>query len=127
RDNSETTMLLNGLRPRGVTQVRAIGEVKMPKSQIYLKTLPLWTRHLVSIPDDNASSAIYVCSNGAHRARARTRLITDDYANALAGMLVECSAKRGYDTSLRWVSGDIEESNRQWRRLQYWSQFPELW
>src|SRR5262249_41865738 len=106
---------------------------EMPKSQIYLETLPLWTRHLISIPDDKRLiRELRLLERRTSRQGKdtvdHTRSGADDYAKTLAGMLVECSAKPGYDSSMMWASdGSSEEANRQWRRLQYWSQFPQLW
>ena len=107
---------------------------EVPKSQIYLETLPLWTRGLVSIPDHKyLIRELRLLERRTSRQGKDTvdhgRGGSDDYANAVAGMLVQFSAKSGYDSSLRWVSGDMseEESNRQWRSLQYWRQFPQLW
>ena len=107
---------------------------EVPKSQIYLETLPLWTRGLVSIPDHkHLIRELRLLERRTSRQGKDTvdhgRGGSDDYANAVAGMLVQFSAKSGYDSSLRWVSGGIseEESNRQWRSLQYWRQFPQLW
>ena len=106
----------------------------MPKSQIYLETLPLWTRGLVSIPDHKLLiRELRLLERRTSRQGKDTvdhgRGGSDDYANAVAGMLLECRAKSGYNGSLDWVSGGIseEESNRQWRRLQYWRQFPQPW
>ena len=105
----------------------------MPKSQISLESLPLWTRGLVSIPDHKyLIRELRLLERRTSRQGKDTvdhgRGGSDDYANAVAGMLVECSAKSGYDSSMSWASDGIsEEENRQWQRFQYWSQFPQLW
>jgi hypothetical protein len=106
----------------------------MPKSQLYLETLPLWTRGLVSIPDHkHLVRELRLLERRTSRQGKDTvdhgRNGSDDYANALAGMLVQLSNEPGYDSSVNWVSGDLseEELNRQWRWLQYWRQYPQLW
>jgi len=42
----------------------------------------------------------------------------DDVANAVAGAAA-LSKFGGYDTSLRWVSGDDEDSGAAWERLRF--------
>ena len=76
-----------------------------PKSQLYLESLPLWARGLVSIPDHKRLVREFrLLERHTHRSGKDTvdhgRSGSDDYANAVAGVLVSLSAYFGYDLDL---------------------------
>jgi hypothetical protein len=83
-----------------------------PKSQLYLESLPLWTRGQISIPDHSRLlRELRLLERRTHRSGRDTvdhgRVGHDDLANALCGCAV-FSTRRGYDMSLSWVNGDTE-------------------
>jgi hypothetical protein len=109
---------------------------ELVKSQLYLESLPLFMRGAVSIPDhpklirelrllERRTSRIGkdVVDHGRNG--------SDDYANALCGMLRLLAKPVGYDYSLKWIDGvgiggtqeerdkAREEANRKWREGRY--------
>lgn len=82
----------------------AVNYVKseLPKSQLYLESLPLWSRGLVSIPNHTRLlRELRLLERHTHRSGRDTvdhgRSGTDDYANAVAGVLRYLSNYLGYD------------------------------
>lgn len=96
---------------------------ELAKSALYLEALPLFTRGLASIPDHAAlSRELRLLERRTSRNGKdivdHGRNGTDDYANALAGLLYLLSkkSKYNYDTSLAWVGGDNDtDLNADWR------------
>jgi hypothetical protein len=75
------------------------------KSQLYLESLPLWARGLVSIPDHKRlTRELRLLERRTHRSGKDSvdhgRTGSDDYANAVAGVLVSLAAYFGYDIDL---------------------------
>jgi hypothetical protein len=70
----------------------------IPKGQIYLETLPLWTRGLVSMPDHKALvRELRLLERHTHRSGKDTvdhgRNGSDDHANAVCGLLRTLTTK----------------------------------
>jgi hypothetical protein len=88
----------------------------IPKSQIYLETLPLWTRGLISMPDHKALvRELRLLERHTHRSGKNTvdhgRNGSDDHANAVCGLLRTLVAR----APMR-----ISESVRQWAAIPPW-------
>lgn len=89
---------------------------EIAKSQIYLETLPHWTRRLVSIPDyQRLTRELRLLERTPHKGgrdvvdHAR-RGGSDDYANSACGLIHMLTAKQksSYLSDLSWVQGDEE-------------------
>jgi hypothetical protein len=96
-------------RDAGVTYNRA----GLPKSQIYLETIPLFTRGLVRLPDHaRLLREFRLLERQTHRGGRDTvdhpRGGHDDHANVVCGVLRELSNSVGYDTSMRWLTEDSD-------------------
>jgi hypothetical protein len=96
--------------------VEAYQRSELKKSQLYLEALPLFTRGAVSIPDfQPLLRELRLLERATHRGGKdtvdRPRRGSDDYANALCGCAVH-AVKLGYDTSMAWVSGGDEVSDK---------------
>jgi Terminase large subunit, T4likevirus-type, N-terminal len=85
---------------------------ELNKSAIYIEVLPLFTQGLVSLPDHpRLLRELRLLERRTHRSGKdsvfhSSRGGTDDYSNAVCGLLYNLS-KRGsyrYDSSLNWVS-----------------------
>ena len=73
-----------------------------PKSVIYLETLPLWSRGLVSIPEHKRLlRELRLLERHTHRSGRDTvdhgKNGSDDYSNAVCGVLRKMSNHLGYD------------------------------
>jgi hypothetical protein len=83
---------------------------ELPKSQIYLECVPLFTRGLVRLPDHARLLREFRLlelhqHRGGRQSVDHPRGGHDDHANAVCGVLRELSNSLGYDTSMAWVSG----------------------
>ena len=84
------------------------------KSGIYLESLPIWVRGLVSIPNhQKLVTELRLLERSPHRGGRDSvdhprRNGSDDYANAVCGLIHLLTAKRkhSYDSSLAWVTGE---------------------
>ena len=100
----------------------------IPKSQIYLETLPLWTRGLVSLPDHKTLiRELRLLERHTHRSGKDTvdhgRNGSDDHANAVCGLLrtlVTRAPMRISPEVMAWAAvpqrGTLETGSR-WRSL----------
>jgi hypothetical protein len=91
---------------------------EQPKSVIYLETLPLWSRGLVSIPDHKRLlRELRLLERHTHRSGRDTvdhgKNGSDDYANAVGGVLRKMSNHLGYDLFNGCVDWD-EPINLPW-------------
>jgi hypothetical protein len=105
----------------GVTYERS----ELPKSQLYLETLPLWMRGVISIP---AHAGLIRELRLLERRASRTgrdivdhgRAGSDDLCNALCGAVHHIAA-RPIGDDLAWVDGGCDErSYRNWMRVAQW-------
>jgi hypothetical protein len=106
-DNYSGDWVVNAFKDCGIKYVRA----EKPKSQLYLESLPLFTRGLISIPDlTPLIRELRLLERATHRSGKDSvdhgRFGSDDYANALCGAAAHCG-HRGYGTSLDWVMSDV--------------------
>src|SRR5260221_4534058 len=81
-----------------------------PKSQLYVESLPLFTRGLISIPDHaRLTRELRLLERRTHRSGKDSvdhgRNGSDDYANVVCGVAVNVGA-RGYISDLSWVDGE---------------------
>jgi hypothetical protein len=84
-----------------------------PKSQLYLESLPLWTRGLISIPDhQRLLRELRLLERRTHRSGKDTvdhgRAGHDDAANALCGAAVFAVKRGAYRGDMSWVISDEE-------------------
>jgi hypothetical protein len=91
---------------------------EQPKSVIYLETLPLWSRGLVSIPDHKRLlRELRLLERHTHRSGRDTvdhgKNGSDDYSNAVCGVLRKMSNHLGYDLFNGCVDWD-EPINLPW-------------
>jgi hypothetical protein len=82
----------------------------LPKSQIYLECVPLFTRGLVRLPDHpKLLRELRLLERHTHRSGKDTvdhgRGGHDDHANACCGLLRNLSNYLGYDLTMKWVDG----------------------
>ncbi len=109
----------------GITYTKA----ELPKSQIYLETLPLFTRGLVRLPDHpKLLRELRLLERYTHRGGKDTvdhpRGGHDDYANSVCGVLFGLSSYLSYNYDLSWISGQDNSSTAsdrwaRWRLHQY--------
>jgi hypothetical protein len=83
---------------------------ELPKSQIYLEVLPLFTRGLARLPNHpKLLRELRLLERHTHRSGRDSvdhpRNAHDDHANSVAGVLRVLSNYLGFDTSWDWVSG----------------------
>ena len=89
---------------------------EQPKSLIYLETLPLWSRGLVSIPDHKRLlRELRLLERHTHRSGRDTvdhgKNGSDDYSNAVCGVLRKMSNHLGYDLFNGCVDWDDKPVN----------------
>ena len=92
----------------------ATSRASCPESQIYLECLPLWTRGLVSIPDHKRLlRELRLLERHTHRSGRDTvdhgKSGSDDYANAVAGVLRDLSTHLSYLEALIRATADEDE------------------
>lgn len=100
-------------RDAGVTYARS----ELPKSQIYLECVPLFTRGLVRLPDHaRLLRELRLLERRTHRGGKDSvdhpRGGHDDHANAVCGVLRALSNYLGYDTSYKWLDTDTDVGRR---------------
>jgi hypothetical protein len=98
----------------GISYVRA----DLPKSQIYLNCIPLFTRGLVRLPDHaKLLRELRLLERQAHRGGKESvdhpRGGHDDFANAVCGVLHFLALRMGYDTSYRGFRSVPDDANGQ--------------
>ena len=90
---------------------------ELPKSQIYLECVPSWTRGLVSIPDHKRLlRELRLLERHTHRSGRDTvdhgKSGSDDYANAVAGVLRDLSSQLSYlEALIRATAEEDEDPN----------------
>jgi hypothetical protein len=94
-------------RETGISYIQS----DIPKSQIYLECLPLFTRGLVRLPDhDRLLKELRLLERQTHRGGKDSvdhpRGGHDDFANATCGVFRTLSNYLGFDASWNWVDGD---------------------
>jgi len=120
-DNYSAAWVETAWRAEGITYLRS----ELAKSALYLESLPLFVRGVVSIPDHS------LLTRELRLLERRTSRIgkdvvdhgksgSDDYANSLCGLINLLSTKGRkykYDGSLFWVTGGKSDSeiNSEWR------------
>ena len=87
---------------------------ELPKSQIYLECVPSWTRDLVSIPDHKRLlRELRLLERHTHRSGRDTvdhgKSGSDDYANAVAGVLRDLSSQLSYFEALIRATAEEDE------------------
>jgi hypothetical protein len=87
---------------------------ELPKSQIYLECVPSWTRGLVSIPDHKRLlRELRLLERHTHRSGRDTvdhgKSGSDDYANAVAGVLRDLSSQLSYLEALIRATAEEDE------------------
>jgi hypothetical protein len=83
----------------------------LPKSQLYLECVPLFTRGLVKLPEHpTLLRELRLLERQTHRGGRDSvdhpRGQHDDHANVLCGALRQLSDHLGYQTNYAWVWGD---------------------
>ncbi len=109
----------------GVSYIKS----ELPKSQIYLECLPLFTRGLVRLPDHaRLLRELRLLERHTHRSGKDTvdhgRGGNDDYANSCCGVLRRLSNHLGYDPRgflERDADGNVIDDLTAWRRLRTWA------
>jgi hypothetical protein len=105
---------------------------ELPKSQIYLECLPLFTRGLVSLPDHKRLLREFrLLERRTHRSGKDTvdhgARGSDDYSNATCGVLRDLSARMSYMEAIaRWGEDDSDpgrEAATEARKEQYRREF----
>ena len=94
---------------------------KQTKSELYRDLLPLLNSGRIVLPRNDRLQGQIVGLERRTSAVGRDTISHpdrghDDVANAVAGAAA-LSKFGGYDTSLRWVSGDDDDSGDAWRRV----------
>jgi hypothetical protein len=107
-DNFAQEWVASTWRKNGLVYVQS----ERPRSVLYLETLPLWARGLVSIPDHKRLvMELRRLERRAHRSGRDTvdhgRSGSDDYSNVVCGSLTLLATYLGgYDTDFRrWIGG----------------------
>jgi hypothetical protein len=103
-DNYSADWVTAAWRAAGFTYERS----EKNKSQIYLEALPLFTRHLISLPDHkHLLRELRLLERRTHRSGKDSvdhgPRGNDDHANALCGAAVLVSAGAQFDASYNWV------------------------
>lgn len=106
-DNYSAEWVQSAWRDAGIEYTRS----EQPKSALYLESLPAWMRGAVSIPDHSRLiRELRLLERRTSRVGKDVvdhgKSGSDDYANALCGLLYGLSGHSlAYDTSMKWVSG----------------------
>lgn len=116
-DNYSAEWVASAWRQAGITYEKS----EIAKSGLYVETLPLWMRGLISIPDhSNLLRELRLLERRTSRVGKdivdHGRAGSDDYANAVAGCIHWCDRRTKYplyDTELRNVMQTEEERRRQ--------------
>jgi hypothetical protein len=108
----------------GISYVRS----DIPKSQIYLETLPLFTRGVVKLPDHaRLLKELRLLERQTHRGGKDSvdhpRGHHDDYANAVCGVFRTLSNYLGFDIDRMLDDGDENAKTRQASEADQWHQF----
>jgi hypothetical protein len=106
-DNYSGEWVVSAFADEGITYTRA----EKNKSQLYLESLPLFTRGAITIPDHAPLlRELRLLERQTHRGGRDTidhpkRGGNDDYANAVCGCAAMINAN-DFDFTFSWVSGD---------------------
>jgi hypothetical protein len=117
-DNYAAAWVETAWQDNGIAFERA----EISKSQIYLETLPIFTRGLASIPNHpRLLRELRLLERRAGRngkdAVDHGRNGTDDYANAVCGAFDALTRRASeYDHSLDWVDGPINGARDSWNK-----------
>lgn len=110
-DNYSADWVSGAFTDAGVSYQRS----ELPRSALYLEGLPLFARGLVSIPDQPILIRELRLLERRTTRSGRDSVDhgsagSDDYANALFGMLYQLSAKTGADGWIGWARGQAERA-----------------
>jgi hypothetical protein len=120
-DHYAASWVSNAWLEHGIAYVKS----ELPKSQIYLETLPLFSRGLVRLPDHpKLLRELRLLERHTHRSGKDTvdhprNGGRDDHSNAVCGVLRQIGNPLGFDHSFRWVdnSSDDPVGADAWRRM----------
>jgi hypothetical protein len=109
-DNYAAEWVASAWKNTGISYLRS----DLPKSQIYLNCIPLFTRGLVRLPDHaKLLRELRLLERQTHRGGKESvdhpRGGHDDYANSVAGALHSLSLRLGYDTTYRAFHHDYQD------------------
>ena len=113
-DNYAAQWVAGAWQACNVSYVRS----ELPKSQIYLETIPLFARHLVRLPDHpKLLRELRLLERHTHRSGKDSIDHPsgghDDYANAVCGVLRGLSNHLGFDSTYRgWNDDDAVSATR---------------
>jgi hypothetical protein len=118
-DNFSGDWVVSAFADGGLKYVRAA----LPKSQLYLEALPLFTRGLIAIPNlPPLVRELRLLERQTHRSGRDTidagKHGTDDYANALCGCAAILGQRPAYNSNLEWVFGASTTDTRSWNQKQ---------
>jgi hypothetical protein len=123
-DNYASQWVAGAWRDTGIAYVQS----DIPKSQIYLECLPLFTRGLVRLPDHTKLlRELRLLERTAHRGGRESvdhpRGAHDDYANACCGVLRTLSNYLGFSIETMLDDGEEATQARQLSEADQWHQF----
>lgn len=123
-DNYASQWVQGAWRDTGISYVQS----DIPKSQIYLESLPLFTRGLVRLPDQpKLLRELRLLERTAHRGGRESvdhpRGAHDDYANACCGVLRTLSNYLGFSIERMLDDGEENTKDRQQSEADQWHQF----
>jgi hypothetical protein len=123
-DNYAAQWVQGAWRDTGITYVQS----DIPKSQIYLESLPLFTRGLVRLPDHaRLLKELRLLERQTHRGGKDSvdhpRGHHDDYANSVCGVLRTLSNYLGFDLNKMLDDGEENTRSRQLSEADQWHQF----
>lgn len=123
-DNYASQWVQGAWRDTGIVYVQS----DIPKSQIYLESLPLFTRGLVRLPDHSKLlRELRLLERTAHRGGRESvdhpRGAHDDYANACCGVLRTLSNYLGFSIERMLDDGEENTQARQQSDADAWHQF----
>jgi Phage Terminase len=123
-DNYASQWVAGAWRDTGIVYVQS----DIPKSQIYLESLPLFTRGLVRLPDHaRLCKELRLLERQTHRGGKDSvdhpRGQHDDYANAVCGVFRTLSNYLGFDLEKMLDDGEENTQARQQSDADAWHQF----
>jgi hypothetical protein len=110
-DNYAAQWVAGAWSKTGIAYVKS----ELPKSQIYLECIPLFTRGMVRLPDHpkllrELRLLERQCHRGGKESVDHPRGGHDDFANAVCGVLRGLSNRLGYDRDYRaWQPGFVDD------------------
>jgi hypothetical protein len=123
-DNYAAQWVAGAWRDTGIVYVQS----DIPKSQIYLETLPLFTRGLVRLPDHaRLLKELRLLERHTHRGGKDSvdhlRGHHDDYSNSVCGVLRTLSNYLGFDLNRMLDDGEDNTRARQASEADQWHRF----